>query len=270
MKFSGLKRLARALIPRAWLSPVERRFFRVRWEGAFLNWAEARAACSGYDAAEVTGRVTAAARQVRAGQAVYDRDGVAFSQPPAPWPALAFVAGAARPQGGGLNVLDFGGALGGLYFQNRTHLAACHPLRWSVVEQPALVAAGRREFATEELRFYSSIPEACDAGMPDVLLLASVLCYLPAPFEVLRELLRTAPARVVVERTGMVIQGKPRLTVQRVPRSIYPASYPCWFFNREEFLAAFAGQYRLVHEERDAVETPAGLEFRSFHFARLA
>lgn len=270
MNSSGFKRLVRALIPRRLLAPIERRFFRVRWEGDFPDWAAARTAGSGYDAVEITTRVTAAARAVRAGHAVYERDGVTFQQSPASWPALGFVKGAAKTGGPGLNVLDFGGSLGGIYSQNRAQLCECGTLRWSVVEQSALVEAGRREFATEELRFYSSIAEACDAAMPDVVLLASVLCYLPTPFVVLRELLQSAPARVVVERTGMTVQGRSRLTLQHVPRSIYRASYPCWFFNRDEFLAAFSGHYRLVHEERDEVATPAGLEFRSFHFVRVA
>ena len=105
--------------------------------------------------------------------------------------------------------------------------------------------------------------------MPDVLLLASVLCYLPDPWVTLTGLLQARPARVVVERTGFAREGRTRLMVQHVPRTIYPASYPCWFFNRDEFLAAFASRYRLVHEQADAVATPAGVEFRSFHFVRL-
>jgi putative methyltransferase (TIGR04325 family) len=264
-----LKRVVRKILPAGLLSRIEQRFFRVRWTGDFPDWTAAQAACSGYDAAAITTRVVAAARRVRDGQAVYERDGVVFQQPAPVWPALGFLREAAQARGNGLTVLDFGGSLGSLYFQNRERLRDCSPLRWFVVEQPALVDAGRREFQTEELRFYSSSREACDAGMPDVLLMASVLCYLASPYETLVELLQARPARVVIERTGFVIEGKSRLMVQHVPRTIYPASYPCWFFNRTEFLAAFAGHYRLVHEQSDAVATPPGVEFRSFHFECL-
>ncbi len=264
-----LKRVVRKILSGGLLSRIEQRFFRVRWAGDYPDWTAARAACSGYDAAAITAKVIAAARQVRDGHAVYERDGVVFQQPAPAWSALGFLREAAQARGGGLTVLDFGGSLGSLYFQNRERLRHCAPLRWAVVEQPALVEAGRREFQTEELRFYSSSREACDAGMPDVLLLASVLCYLAAPYETLAELLQTRPARVIIERTGFVIEGKSRLMVQQVPRTIYPASYPCWFFNRGEFLAVFAGRYRLVQEQPDAVATPAGVEFRTFHFARL-
>ncbi|MBL9214668.1 MAG: methyltransferase, TIGR04325 family [Opitutaceae bacterium] len=261
-------RLLRRLVPARLLDPVRRRFFRVRWEGNFPDWAAARAAATGYDAAAITERVIAAARRVRAGAAAYERDGVAFTTPPPPWPPLVFLAGAPRA-GQVLHVLDFGGALGGLYHQNRAALRAAAPLRWAVVEQPGLAAAGRREFAGGELEFYSSVAEACDAGVPDVVLLASVLCYLPSPFAVLADLLRTMPARVIVERTGFTAAGPTRLMVQRVPRSIYPASYPCWFFARDEFLAAFAGRYRVAREWRDEVATPAGVEFRSLCLERV-
>ncbi len=264
-----LKRLVRKILPAGLLTPIEQRFFRVRWVGDYPDWTAARAACSGYDAAGITAKVVKAARQVREGRAVYERDGVVFHQPAPVWPALGVLREAAKARGGGLTVLDFGGSLGGLYQQNREQLRGCTPLRWAVVEQPQLVEAGQREFQTEELRFYSSSREACDAGMPDVLLLASVLCYLPAPFETLAELLKAGPARVIIERTGFSREGRTRLMVQRVPRTIYPASYPCWFFHRDEFLAAFAGRYRLVHEQSEANSTPAGVEFASFYFTRL-
>ena len=264
-----MKGLIRRLLPTGLRAPIEQRFFRVRWEGDYADWASARAACSGYDAADITAKIVMSARQVRDGRADYERDGVVFHQPAPVWPALPVLIAAAQPRGGGLSVLDFGGALGSLYQQNRARLRDCAPLRWSVVEQPALVEAGRREFQTEELRFYSSSREACDDGMPDVLLLASVLCYLPAPFATLDELLKTGPARVIVERTGFSREGRTRLMVQHVPRTIYPASYPCWFFNRDEFLSWFVPRYRLVHEQPDAVATPAGVEFRSFHFVRV-
>jgi putative methyltransferase (TIGR04325 family) len=266
---SRLKRVVRRIVPARLLLPIEQRFFRVRWDGDCLDWAAARADCSGYDAAGILGKVVEAARQVRDGQAFYERDGVAFHQPAPAWPALSVLIEVANVRAG-LTVLDFGGSLGSLYYQNRRHLTIAGPLRWLVVEQPALVEAGRREFQTEELKFYSSAAEACGVDRPDILLLASVLSYLPAPYEALAGLLQTGPSRVIVERTGFTVGGGSRLMVQRVPRTIYPASYPCWFFGRDEFLAAFAGRYRLVHEQPDAVATPSGVEFRSFYFERLS
>jgi putative methyltransferase (TIGR04325 family) len=131
------------------------------------------------------------------------------------------------------------------------------------------VEAGQREFANGELEFYSSATDARNAAMPDVVLLASVLPYLPDPLAVLADLLRSEPAHVLVDRTGFTTAGGSRLTVQRIPRSIYPANYPCWFLDRAQFLAVFSGRYRVAQEWVDDIAAPPGLEFRSFIFERL-
>jgi len=266
---SRLKRVVRRVVPRNWLAPVERRFFRVWWEGVYSDWAAASADCSGYDAPAIIAKVVAAARLVRDGRATYERDGVAFHQPAPWWPGLKVLQDAARARGGALTVLDFGGSLGSLYFQNRRQLQIAGPLRWRVIELLALVKLGQQEFQSEELEFYASVSGACADTVPDVLLLGSVMPYLPDPLEILAGLLRTGATHVVIERTGFVTEGRARLTVQRVPRSIYPARYPCWFLNRGDLLSTIGSAYRLVHECRDAIETPTGLEFRTLHFVKV-
>jgi len=261
------RRAVHRLVPASVLAPLVQRFFRVRWAGDFRDWQSAEKTCRGYAAGKILQRVEAAARAVRDGTANYERDGVVFHEAPPWWPGLDAVKDAA--QKGGLTVLDFGGSLGSSYFQVRAQLRPAGPVHWRVVEQPSFVAAGRREFQNGELEFYTSAAEACDAGMPDVLLLASVLPYLPSPLETLSDLVKRGARWIIVDRTGFTVGGGARLTVQHVPRSIYAASYPCWFLDRAEFLARFEGRYRLVGEQRDEVAVPEGLEFRSLRFCRV-
>jgi len=59
-----------------------------------------------------------------------------------------------------------------------------------------------------------------------------------------------------------------KLTVQRVPRHIYPATYPCWFFDRERLLAHFAPDFELVSEHANEDGAGSGLTFGGFLFAR--
>jgi hypothetical protein len=49
------------------------------------------------------------------------------------------------------------------------------------------------------------------------------------------------------------------LRVEHVPPLIYRASYPVWFFNRERFLAHFAGQYDVIWTYPSAAVWPVGL-----------
>jgi putative methyltransferase (TIGR04325 family) len=64
----------------------------------------------------------------------------------------------------------------------------------------------------------------------------------------LREVRNLGFRRVIIDRTGFVKRGRDRLTVQRVPPSIYPASYPCWFFNRGRLVESFGDDWRVVAE----------------------
>jgi putative methyltransferase (TIGR04325 family) len=262
-----VKRVVRRLVPAGWLAPIERRYFRVRWEGDYPTWSAAESACGGYANPSIVERVVSATRAVRSGRGVYERDGVVFHEPPPPWAGLAAVRELASRAGRPLTVLDFGGALGTLYFQVKNELDA--NLRWAVVEQPAFVAAGR-EFEGDGLEFHPTVAAASAAGAPDFIVLGSVLPYLPSPLSTQAELLAVGARHVFVERTGFTTAGRARLTVQHVPRSIYRASYPCWFLDRAEFLRCFAPGYRVVDEQREPIATPAGLEFRTFHFARVS
>ena len=90
-----------------------------------------------------------------------------------------------------------------------------------------------------------------------------------SPLETFAELLQIGSEFLVVDRTGFTTKSGSRLTIQHVPRSIYKASYPCWFLDHAEFLRQAKSNYRVLSDYREDVDTPEGLEFRSLHFARL-
>jgi putative methyltransferase (TIGR04325 family) len=262
-----LRKAVRRLLPAAWLDPWVERFYRVRWEGDFPDWAAARAAGGGYEETSILERVQTAARRALS-TGGYERDGVVFAGLP-PWtPALTVLRELAAARPGPLAVLDYGGSLGSGYRRLRARLPASVGLRWTVVEQPGFVAAGRREFAGGELEFCATIAEAASRGTPDVVLLASVLSYLPRPLETLAELAALGAGTIVVESTGFTGSGGTRLTRQQVPASIYRASYPCWFLDRAGLLAVLAPRFRLAWELPAPGPAPAGCEFRSLVLVR--
>lgn len=214
--------------------------------GDYLTWGDAARATSGYaDPAilEHTRRATALARD---NPAVFERDAVILPRAEYPLHALAALLHVANQQGGRLRVLDFGGALGSTFFQLRPFLAPLREVRWTVIEQPHYVECGRREFADERLRFHADVAGAHAEGENDVLFMSGVLQYLPAPHAMLEELLAHRLPFVLLDRTALHAGATDRLTVQRNPASIYPASYPAWFFNEQRLLAHFAAGYRPV------------------------
>lgn len=260
-----IRRTARLLAPSA-LRGWWNRSRAIRWVGDFPDWAAAVAASGGYAAPHILARVESAVRLVRAGEAVFERDGVAFHEAPPGWPVLEDLLALAERQGGALTVLDCGGGLGGTYFNYKFAWDGIPRLHWRVVEQPAFVAAGRKGFADGRLEFFDSAKAALAAGAPDVLLLASVLPYVPAPHDLLRTLLAVPCRLVLVERTGVVSGPCDRLAVQHVPARLGGGSYPCWLFSREKLLAHFAA-YTLLRDEPAFDGATPGVDFRSYWFS---
>lgn len=246
----------------------DRRFNRVRYEGDFRSWAEARAASTGYDSTEILERVCAAAREVQAGRAAYERDGVAFAEPAVVWPVIAGLLRAAAKTQGSLRVLDFGGSLGSLYFQHRTLLRGFREVRWAVVEQPMFVSAGRAEFTTDELSFHADLASAVRDCAPTVALLSGVINWIEEPHAILDAIARERFDSVLMDRTALTRGARDRLAVQVVPARIGRASYPTWLLTRDGIVRHFAADYDLLAEFPAQDTATADAEFRGFCFER--
>ncbi|MBL8350021.1 MAG: methyltransferase, TIGR04325 family [Burkholderiaceae bacterium] len=257
---------------RAWIPPAVLEARR-RWLGArglrFSDepggWAAARARSKGYATDLIVDSVAQATREVQAGRAVFERDSVLFHQADYRYEVVAALLRTASLQDGCLDVIDCGGSLGSTYRQCRPLLTGLRRLRWRVLEQAHFVAAGRREFTTDELSFASSVAELPDFDAPPLLLLSSVLQYLEDPMQMLRDLLRLKPAAVVVDRTPLSEIDEHRLTVQHVPKAIYDASYPCWILSRRRLLQVLSEEgLRIVGQfpcPEGSFTTDSGFQF---------
>lgn len=219
---------------RNWLPPIGLQFLnrfrpRVKFEGSYPNWAAAAARAEGYDDQAVLTAVAAATREVLAGRAVFERDSRLFFEEEPNYPLLAGLLLAGR--GGELRIVDFGGALGSVYFQNRRWLREIGVRRWTVVEQPHFVELGMREFSVGELGFAVNLAAAQAAmGGVDAVLFSSVLQYLPEPWTVLEEAAALRTPFILIDRTPLRLgQMESRIAVQQVPKSLHAARYPVRF-----------------------------------------
>lgn len=263
-----MKPTLRQLVPRPLRRALRRLVRPPLYRGDYATWAEAQRDARGYADPAIAEKVVAAARAVRDGHAAWERDTVLFHEPAANAPLLRALRHAAAAAGGRLRVADFGGALGSTWWQHRPWLADLAEVSWAVIEQPALVEAGRREFTTGPLRFLPTLDECTAATTPDVLLLSSVLPYLENPRALLTAALARPFRHVIIDRTGFVTRGRDRLTVQQVPPAIYDASYPCWFFDRVSLFAGFASGWRIAEEWKTEDEADIDAEHRGVHFER--
>ena len=243
---------------------------RTTFSGAYASWGEAAVVSSGYGSEQLLQRVLDSSRKVRDGHARYERDSVLFDHIEYSFPVVATLLRAALENEGALSVIDFGGALGSSYRECKPFLGdRVGPLRWSIVEQAVFVAAGQREMQCNELRFFSSIHEAAQGHTVDVLLFSGVLQYLPDPYSTIDEAIQLGPRYVVLDRTIVSTRPVDAVHVQRVPQSIYAASYPVWALSKERILARLQGRYELLSEHASLVFpelASIGAEFKGFVF----
>ncbi len=238
-------------IARDWLPPALCRWIRQRrdggihFEGEFASWEEASSYGTGYDAENILAKVLEATLKVKQGIVAFERDSVVFDKIEYNWPVMAGLLRAAAQDGGSLNVLDFGGALGSSYFQSRNFLETLTTVRWNVVEQTHYVEAGRAYIQDEKLRFWQSIRECLTENQPNAILLSSVLQYLPDPSEIFSSLLDAGAHVVILDRTIVNCSDSDRIYVQHVPSSIYTASYPCRSLSQSRLLMMARERYRL-------------------------
>lgn len=264
-----LRQLAIDLLP-----PVLVRWLRqgsgtsICYEGEFATWERAASRCVGYDAPQIVEKVREALLAVKNGKAAAERDSVLFDRIEYSWPLLASLLWIASREGNRLNLVDFGGSLGSSYYQNRHFLMNLEELKWHIVEQPCFVSEGRRYFENEILRFHADISECLSLCRPKAVLLSSVLPYLEKPYVFLEKEVLGHFDYVIIDRTGFVAGDQDRLTVQRVPPTIYQASYPAWFLSEAKLLRLFSADYELKADFscNDQANIPS--YFKGFLFVR--
>jgi putative methyltransferase (TIGR04325 family) len=237
---------------------------RICFFGNYETWNEAAAQCSGYDAEHILAKVLDATLKVKQGEAAYERDSVLFDQIEYTWPTTAALMWVAARNAGRLDVLDFGGALGSTYFQNRAFLAGLSTVNWSVIEQSHYAQAGQNHIQDETLRFYSSIDTCLAETKPNIILLSSVLQYLEEPYPLLKKIKSSDAATIIIDRTPFSETGDHRICIQKVPESIYKADYPMHIFHLATLLNELS-DWTIIAETpcpEGSVTTSSGINFK--------
>ena len=234
----------------------------------FPAWQDAARNSTGYNSPGILEKVYQAALMVKAGRAVYERDSVLFNEIQYSWPLLAGLMWVVAQSVGELNLVDFGGALGSSYFQNRQFLKNLRRVRWNIVEQKHYVDVGKKDFESDELRFYYDLQSCLLENKPNIVLLSGVLQYLENPYKLLEQIKRLPFKFIIIGRTSFCDKGEDIIGVQKVPREIFNASYPCWVFSITKF-RDFWGPKEIVTEFYDLDERLASYsEFKGFIIRR--
>lgn len=190
--------------------------------GPYSDYETALLHSQGYDSSVVLDKVYQGVLAVLNREAAYERDGTAFKKAPETLHLNNLLSSILKP---GDTVVDFGGGLGGLFINHPSLFKACG--RRVVVEQDSFVGAGQslcRDFGIA-IEFLNSL-SLLDSE-PDVLILSSVLSYLPDPFLVLDQAAKLRPKAIIVDRTPVTDSPHLQWFVQDNPGYYRePVSYP--------------------------------------------
>ncbi len=232
------------------LAPLVRRVVpsRLPMQGAYLSYDAAMADATGYDSPVVSQQVEQATRAVLEGRALYERDGTAFASRP----DLPIHAALKTLINAHSTIADVGGGLGGLYI-NAPELFP-RGCRYLVLEQATMVLAGRQLASDYCLPIKFLDAEQDPLPTVDILILSSVLQYLPDPWGTSVDLLkRCQPRSVIVDRTA-VRRGDSRWFVQTNPGYYeHPVTYPIQVLDRDRLRRSFPG-YQLKREWRNSFD----------------
>ncbi|MCF2657072.1 methyltransferase, TIGR04325 family [Lacrimispora saccharolytica] len=203
------------------------------YEGDFENWEEASSVAAQYGEAyeqeSILEQVGEATAKVRNGDAAYEQDGVLFDKLSVDYQLIsAFLYIYSQTQR--LKVIDYGGALGSIFFRYRK-LWDKIETDWSIIEQPHFVEYGRKK--VPEIKFYYGIEEY--DGVADVLLLASILMYIDDVYVFFSSLLKKRIRYIIVDRTAFSPDDQDIITLQYVPEQIYKAVYPAHLISNTRF-----------------------------------
>lgn len=258
-----IKKAAKRILPPVFVKFITGLFYG--WHGNYSSWEDASKKSTGYNSRVILEKVSVSTAKVRDGHAAYERDSFIFDEINYSFPVLSALLWVAVQNNGRLNVLDFGGSLGSSYLQNKKFLDSLYEVNWCIVEQPSFVEEGNKKFSSERLHFFQKNEDCFDTYKIDVILLSSVLQYLEAPFKLLDSLKLARTKYIIIDRTPF-IEGNDRITIQKVNPSIYNATYPCWFFNKEKFISYFTREYEKVLEFDALDEANIPSEFKGFLF----
>lgn len=248
---SEMKKIIKLICP-PFIVDLYRHLYKSRYKnygffGNYETWDVAVKKCAGYDSDVILNKVKTATLKVKRGEAVFERDSVVFKRPEYNFALLSNLLYVANNFKGKLRIIDFGGSLGGTYFQCRQYLSSLDNVEWSIVEQRHFIDCGKEWFSERPLDFFYTIEECLNKHYKDLVLLSSVLQYLDEPYIYLQDILKYNFPYIIVDRTPF-FDFPDRITIQKVPPEIYDASYPAWFFNRDKFIDFISSKYNILAE----------------------
>lgn len=212
------------------------------FSGDYSTWLEAQTKCLGYEDALIVERYNLLFNQ-RASSGPEKKKCISQRK----IRALAAFGLAQQSSNKVLsNVMDFGGAYGGDYWEIGAFLG--NVSSWEVVESPEVASS----LSLEAMRFQNlegklSFDSSFAGRSFDIVYSSGAIQCLPQGLSLLDEFAKAAEF-IVLDRVPVFEIPKSRIMVQRTSRLFggVGSSYPVWFFSKTDFESALNGKWRIL------------------------
>ena len=242
------KKIIKSLLPHGIIELLNK---NNSWEysGIYQDRMSAKCHASGYEAKNIIKKVFEATQQVIAGKACYERDSYLFYEKKYHYPLISCLYRIAMENNSEVHVLDFGGALGSSFWQNKDMLqGVIKNFSWHIVEQENFYEASQSLVYDAPLFFHRTIEEALNSVKKiNVVLLSGVIQYLDELESILKQFENID--YIIIERHPEFIdRTQPVFTVQYVKEPIYDGSYAIKIWGKGELKNALTKNCNLINE----------------------
>ncbi len=216
---------------------------KIYFSGPFENWEIAERNSTGYDSEEIFQKVKKSALFIKKNKKGYERDSVISYESDYDQYILKIFDLYSDQINKKINILDFGGSIGSLYFKYKKKLK--NKFLWSIIEQKKFVDEGKKNFQNEELNFFYNIDDYLNLHNPDIVLASSSLQYLKNYKEVLKKIIESNAKFIIILKTPFSKKNNDEIYIQKPLKHIYNSTYPCWIFSQINFVSNFLDKYDL-------------------------
>ena len=256
----------KSLIPKYIKSKLNRLLNRkIILKGSFYNWNEALKNSTGYNSNLIFDKTINSFKKVIEKKAKYERDSFLFYKDNPDKFLISLIKRLYKKKK--INICDFGGSLGSLYYQNIKYLNKKR-FTWNIVEQKKYVSyAKKNNLINDNLKFFYRIDDVFKKKI-DLVIISSVLQYLKFPEKIINKIAKNKIKNLIILRTPLHTEDD-KIMIQIVPKNIYPASYPIRIFNRKKFLKKlFLNNYK-IKKEIKTLEEIDNVKYFGFYFVRI-
>ncbi len=233
--------------------------------GNYKSWQHALKMSKGYNDGIILSKTIKSVEKVLLKEAKFERDSFLFYKESFDETFLLILKKLKKKIKNKINLCDFGGSLGSLYFQHKSFLKS-NFIEWNILEQKHYVKYANKKIKINNLHFYDNLNLLLKKKI-NVVLFSSSLQYLQYPYQTLDKMIKKKIPNIIIHRSPFLKKNE-IIKVQHVPRHIYDASYPIRILNINKICSKLENAGYKLNIKYDLKEKIDGYFYQTFYFEK--